>query len=163
MRVLFLAAAIAVAPLAQAEIYKCVVNGHTMFTQQPCGEDAVEVKPRVLPPSVEAVEEQHAVDASVRSAASRMEQGRRLVEIQRRIEEIDIFIADLMRERDQRIADLRRRQRFAGNYGSGANLRQSLATEMEAVAVQYDTNINSAQLEKSRLLDEYNRLRSTTP
>lgn len=163
MRPLFLVAALIAAPGAQAGIYKCVVNGQTVFSQHPCGDQAVEVKPKVIQPSASAMAEQQAANASVQAAASSMERSRRMVQIERSIAGLDDSIAAMGAERDQRIADLRFNRNYANNNLAGATWQQSLAMEMEAVAAQYAASIQSAQLEKSRLLEEYARLREARP
>ncbi len=157
--IILIASAIIAAPLAQAEIYKCKVNGQTVFSQMPCGEHAVEVKPKVLQPSAAAMAEQQAVNASVQAAASSMERSRRMGQIERSIAELDARIAQMEVDRDRTISSLRFSRNYANNNLAGATWQQSLAAEMEAVAIQYGTSISAAQAEKQRLLDEYARLR----
>ena len=161
VRAFIMLAALIAAPCVQAGIYKCVVDGQTVFSQHPCGDQAVEVKPKVIQPSASEMAEPQAVNASVRAAASGMERSRRMAQIERSIAGLDDSIAAMTAERDQRITDLRFNRNYANNNLAGATWQQSLAMEMEAVAAQYAASINSAQLEKSRLLDEYARLRDT--
>lgn len=161
MRTIILAAVVIAAPIAKAEIYKCVVGGKTTFSQQPCAPDAVEVKPKVVRPSASSVSEQMDVNASVMAAGAAMEKDRRMREIDRAIADLDARIAQLEAERNGRIMSLRISRLYANNNLAGATWEQSLATEMEAVAKQYDTSIRMVQEEKKRLLDEYARLRDT--
>lgn len=159
MRTIILTVAMLAAPFAQADIYKCKVNGQTVFSQMPCAPDAVVVQPKVVQPSAAAVAEQEAVNASVRAAASSMERSRRMGQIERAIADIDARIAQMEVDRDRTISSLRFSRNYANNNLAGATWQQSLAAEMEAVAVQYGTSISAAQAEKQRLLDEYARLR----
>ncbi len=159
MRSLMLALVMLGAPLAQADIYKCVIGGKTVFSQTPCAPDAVEVRPKVVQPSAEAMAEQQAVNASVQAAASAMERDRRMRAIERAIEELDARIVQMEAERDRTIARLRFNRLYANNNLAGATWQQSLAAEMEAVAVQYGTSISAAQEERKLLLEEYARLR----
>ncbi|MFZ5466171.1 MAG: DUF4124 domain-containing protein [Pseudomonadota bacterium] len=163
MRPMFLVAALIAAPGVQAGIYKCVVSGQTVFSQPPCGDQSVEVKPKVIQPSASAMAEQQTANASVQAAANNMERSRRMTQIERSIAGLDDAIAAMTAERDQRIANLRFNRNYANNNLAGAAWQQSLAMEMEAVAALYATSIESAQLEKSRLLEEYARLRDAKP
>lgn len=153
MRPIIILAAILAAPMAQAEIYKCKVNGQTVFSQQPCGEHAVEVKPKVSQPSAAAVAEQQAVNASVQAAASSMERSRRMGQIERALADLDARIVQMEADRDWKIANLRFSRNYANNNLAGAAWQQSLAMEMGAVSAQYATSISSAQMEKQRLRD----------
>ncbi|MEO1751148.1 DUF4124 domain-containing protein [Thiofaba sp. EF100] len=159
MRAFIIPMLLAVPVLAHAEIYKCVVNGQTVFSQQPCAKDAVEVKPKVVKPSADAMAEQSVVNASIQASASSMERDRRMRQLEQAIADADARIAQLERDRDAKILMLRVKRIHANNNLAGATWEQSLATEMDAVATQYGTSIQSAQMEKQRLIDELNRMR----
>lgn len=81
---IFLAALLLIPTGTLAEIYKCVRNGQTIFAQQPCGADAVEVEPKVLPPSSPGVD---AFTANMRFARE-AERERRLRESERALWEV---------------------------------------------------------------------------
>jgi len=161
-RIILIAAAILAAPVAHAEIYKCVVGGKTIFSQQPCAENAQVVKPKVVQPSASAVAEQQGVNESLSAASSVMERDRRLTGIARDMAAVD---EDIVRIQAARRLDLRRLEasgRLAHNNLAGATWQQSLATEMQAVNARYDSELRIAESRRESLMRERERLLSAT-
>jgi predicted RNase H-like nuclease (RuvC/YqgF family) len=85
---------------------------------------------------------------------------RRLSEIDEDLDRREARIARYSDERDAKIAILKDKRRYANNNLAGATWQESLASEMQAIATQYDTKINSQQQkiddlqEESRLLKD---------
>lgn len=69
MRTIILAAAIIAAPIAQAEIYKCVVDDKTTFSQVPCASDAVAVEPQYAVPPPGAALDQARINQQIQKLA----------------------------------------------------------------------------------------------
>lgn len=158
MRWLLFPAMLLAAHAAQAEIYKCVVNGKTTFSQQACGDNAVEVIPKVVKPSASALAEQQGVNESLSAASSSMERDRRLIGIARDMAVMDEDIARIQEARSIELKRLEVSGRFANNNLAGATWQQSLATEMQAVNARYDSEIRIIESRREALMRERERL-----
>jgi dTDP-D-glucose 4,6-dehydratase len=161
MRSIIIAVAIVAASVAQADIYKCVVNGKTTFSQQPCGDNAEVVKPRVVETSAQAVSQQQAVTESLKAASDRMAHDRRLADIERQLTDLDGAEAQTQQARDLEIRRLQATMMYANNNLAGATWQQSLATEMQAMHARFDSELRIIQSRRDALMRERERLLST--
>jgi len=154
---------------SQTNFYQCKDKwGQPVFSQRPCGSDAEQhsVTPhsQISTPS----RDQPVATAPGESPAAEAETfsievtrtKRRLSEIDEDLDRREARIARYSDERDAKIAILKDKRRYANNNLAGATWQESLASEMQAIATQYDTKINSQQQkiddlqEESRLLKD---------
>lgn len=142
--------------LANAQVYKCEVNGVLTFSQKPCADDAQLTNYTITPTPAQPANpnqtpqptENHA-EVNARIAES-IRQRNINIEITKKTAERN----RKMRERDQRIAQLRRTKRSAANNLAGATWEESLSKEMTAIAMQYDTDIRSLDTQIDRLRED---------
>ncbi|MGD9888025.1 MAG: DUF4124 domain-containing protein [Halothiobacillaceae bacterium] len=141
------------APSAQAEIFKCVQNGKTTFSQQPCAANAQLVELDVHQPSAQSVKEQAAIHAGMQAHSNRIERDYGALVLQRRIADSAAAIAEMMRERDARLADLRAQK----NATKKDKEKELITLEINRVKDAYATEIalekdRKKQLEKELVL-----------
>lgn len=142
---------------AQAEIFKCVQDGRTTFSQQPCAADAQIVELEVYQPSAQAVKEQVAIQAGMQANSSRIERDYGLLVLQRRIADSAAAIAEMMRERDARLADLRAQK----NEAKKSQDRALISLEINRVKDAFTTEIALEKGRKALYEREYSALRRT--
>ena len=119
---------------ANAQIYKCTdTNGNLVFSQKPCGANAQEVVVRNTTAGVSITGD---------GDFSQVDADRRARDIDRAVDRHYRAIDGLQRERDAKIAGIRKRQSRAANNLAGATYLQSLATEMQAINDDYNTRIS---------------------
>lgn len=145
------------APVAgETSFYQCKDKwGQPVFSQRPCGEDATQgsIKAPLESGSTQDDQESWAkvsADNAVREAER---------DIARRESQLD----QLEKVRDQKIAELQRRTDYANNNLAGAQYRESLATEMQAVNGQYQGKIDREQGDIDRIRAQMDRVREATP
>ena len=125
-----------------AEVYKCTdADGKLTYSDSRCADDA------------------EAVDVKVQSSGLQMgAQGdwtgtinaNRARDKERSIDKHQHNISKLMSARSSQLDRLRRNQSRANNNAAGAAYRQSIATEMQAVAQDYNARI---QFERDSILE----------
>jgi hypothetical protein len=130
---------------AEAGIYKCLVNGRTVFSQRPCGEGAEEVRVRYQ--AADPAAAQGGGSPSASNLADR-------VILDRRIRAKEQEITKYQRQRDAEMAVLRARKTRANNNLAGATWEQSISTEMVAVAEKYRAMIDVARGELQVLREQ---------
>jgi hypothetical protein len=129
---------------AGAGVFKCEVDGKTVFSDRPCGTDAEEVDIQYRQPNAsEAAEIERRTDQYFKDLARRKHDGQVYAQKRR--------IKALERARDERLAQLRWRKQFTNNNLAGATLEQSISTEMSAVAEQFGQKIDAATRELERM------------
>jgi len=148
---------------AQSAFYKCVVDGKTTFTDQPCDQNAesevlknIEVV-RHTPSTQHQAENASSVDRMKKAAAS-MYVDRRKSEIKKDISDKEEDIVTLQKRMDAEVAGLRFKKRFANNNLAGATYEGSLSEEISAVVSRYDSKISVVQKGIDRLYKELERL-----
>jgi len=146
------------APLCHAEIYKCVNEGKTVFSQMPCAPNAVVVNPTLYQPSAQSIREQQQSQKSMEAMSKGIDRDYGLLVLQRRMTDADETIARLLYERDQRIAALRMELAQVRQDKSGAASRKALSTEISNLRDQYKISIDLARDDLRRAEKEYSRL-----
>ena len=129
---------------AQTTVYHCAdPRGQPVFSDHPCGDKALRVT-ITGPQAIGSVGPSSPVWRRI-SADNALRDAER--ELQRREDRI----AQYARDRDQRISALRVQGSTANNNIAGAQYRESLATEMQAVTQQYNAKIQGGQRDIDRL------------
>jgi TolA-binding protein len=120
---------------AQAEIYKCTVEGRISFSQHPCSADAVVVKPAISPqPTDEEIAMQEAANQSVRVAAMTRRKLDKVTHLRKRLSSLDGRIATLNKERSARLDNLQQHEALA---------------EIDAVNLQYSVDLQRLMEERA--------------
>ena len=159
---------------AETKFYQCKDKwGQPVFSQRPCGSDAekasVTAHARISEETstttlssdrepLEANVDESQIKEKVTSW-DRVRASNRIRDIDRVVYRRESHIDTWEAERDNRIAVLRNARRRANNNLAGATWQESLASEMEAVAQQYDSKIDREQIKINRLLEEKSELK----
>jgi hypothetical protein len=137
--------------LAETSFYQCKDKwGQPVFSQRPCGEDAIQGS--VTPQAESGNESRDSATWDRISADNTIRDAER--DIKYREDRID----RLERERDTKIAELKRRSGYANNNLAGAQFQESLATEMQSVNSQYQGKIESEQRTIDRIQAQMERV-----
>ena len=157
MRLWLVVLSIFLAPSVNAEIFKCVQDGKTTFSQQPCAANAQLVELEVHQPSAQSVQEQANLHAGMQAHSSRIERDYGVLVLQRRIADSAAAIAEMMRERDAKLADLRAQK----NATKKDKEKELIALEINRVKDAYATEIALEKDRKKQLEKELALLRRT--
>ena len=153
MYIFFVIFSLLLAPWAHAEIYKCVSNGKTVFSQQPCAADAVVVTPKVHTPSSEEKALQGKNQADMAAVSRRIDRDYGLLVLERRIADSDAAIINLMRERDRVDAELR-----AAYEQALSRDKKAIKSQMTASKREFSTSIEIEKDRRAQFKSEYARL-----
>ncbi|MFJ3050292.1 MULTISPECIES: DUF4124 domain-containing protein [Pseudomonas nitroreducens/multiresinivorans group] len=143
---------------AQAEIYKCTVEGRPVFAQTPCGTDDIQVIPNAWQPSEEDVAQQKQANRSVVNSTLQMQYVSQVTRMRNLIREVDETIEDLREKCDERLSWLRYERSRANNNLAGAIWENTIVTEMINVKADYDRRIGQlleARAEAVRKLENF--------
>ncbi len=142
---------------AQAEIFKCVQDGRTIFSQQPCAANAQIVELEVYRPSAQAAKEQAVIHAGMQANSRRIERDYGLLVLQRRIADSATAIAEMMRERDARLADLQTQK----NSAKKRRNREILSSQITMLKDAFAAEIALEKNRKQQYEREYSALKRT--
>ncbi|NJD07531.1 MAG: hypothetical protein FIA97_13695 [Methylococcaceae bacterium] len=131
-----------------ADVFKCQVDGKTIYSQAPCAADAQKVEIKTDSPNQFELPQSTALQNDSRDRNSK-DNKRILVEGQIAVHRRTLN--NLRRVMELEVEDLRSQQATAANNLAGAAERQSLATEMTAVTQRYGTRIDAVQRDIDRL------------
>lgn len=160
-------ATLLVATTGHAQVYKCRIDGKTVFSDQPCAADAkpIDVRPAsgragAGPVSAPAQSGAAPINSSSNPQAvvARMEHERALRDIDHRISVEHSRIRDEEGKMNAELAALRAKKAQANNNLAGAVWENSISEEMTAVVGRYDVRIRAIQGEIERLKGERERL-----
>lgn len=168
-RALMTLSALLVATSAHAQVYKCNVDGKTVFADQPCATDAkpIDVRPAsghsapALPPLVittPGAPQPINASSNPQAVVARMEHARALRDMDHRIDVEHSRIREEEGRMNAELAALRAKKAQANNNLAGAMWEQSISQEMSAVVARYDVRIRAIQGEVERLKGERERL-----
>jgi len=151
---------------ASAEVYKCSVDGKTVFSDQPCvkgtgGAVTIKVAPVSSPPTPAENE----AAATERNRIQANEKVRRDLDNRLAIRQIDEDILRnqtklrlLSSQMEAELQALRNKKARANNNLAGAVYEQSVSSEMNAVTSSYSNKIEIVKAEIERLQREKNKL-----
>ena len=142
---------------AQAEIFKCVQDGRTTFSQQPCATNAQLVELEVYQPPAQAAKEQAVIHAGMQANSRRIERDYGLLVLQRRIADSATAIAEMMREREARLADLRAQK----NDAKKSEDKKLISLEITRTKGVFATEIALEKDRKQQCEREYSALKRT--
>jgi len=127
--------------LGHAAVYQCKVNGQTIFSDQPCGDNAKEITVKAPPVNGGGSMQTEAGDRFVKSR-----------ELDREIRRLEREKEDLRDEMDRAMKRWQQQKRRASNNLAGATWEQSLAQEAEVLRKRYQSEIDDVdrQLERAR-------------
>lgn len=150
------------ASATQAQVYKCIVDGVTKFSQKPCDDDAEPYEVKHSQPLVNQVEQARTGQPNLYNAQStgnRTELEERRISILKRNLNIELVRLDARKSRltEQRNSDLARvraQKNRAANNLAGAVWEDSLSSEMSAINQRYDSDIREINREIDSIKDK---------
>jgi hypothetical protein len=127
---------------AQAEVYKCTVNGRAEFSDQPCSEQAEKIELKVIQPEQAAVEDQQAITAT-------FEEESRVTEIHALNQKNDDLEAEIIRLQQQRDNELRAlsARTYTTEDGRMATTEHGLFQKMDEVEAHYQQQVEQIQVQ----------------
>lgn len=137
MRYCFSLVLLVVLPL-QADVYKCTVNNTTMFSDQPCSDNAERIEIKTTPPATVDVETQQTITATFEEEA-------RVSEVTRLNKENDDIEAEIIALQQQREADLEslRERTYQLDDGRMATSEPGLFDKMNQVMIDTKQKIEA--------------------
>lgn len=147
VRFLILSFLLSASAASQAAVYQCKVNGQTIFSDRPCGDNAKKI---------EVVAPQSNGGGSMQSDA-----GDRFMAIRDAEREMRGLVRKkdaIQKQMDQAHARWQREKRRANNNLAGATWEQSLAQEAEVMRQRYQSQINDVERDIERLEDRQSKL-----
>lgn len=124
----------------QAEIYKCSIDGETVFSDSPCSEQAETVIIDIQRPDQQTIEKQQSITATFEEE-SRFNQIRQL---NQRNYELEAEIITLQQQREDELALLRQKTDTLED-GRMATREHGLFEQMDRVEAQYQQKIERAR------------------
>jgi len=137
----------------QAGIYKCVVDGKTVFSQVPCAPDAETVTVKTTPANTGLAKERAAKAAATDREIEINQTEREIRRCENKIEGYEVA-------RDRELATLRAKKALANNNLAGATWEGSISEEMQAVASKWQSRIDGEQRRIEALRAKADRLRA---
>ena len=173
-RAILTLAALLLATSAHAQVYKCKIDGKTVFADQPCAADAkpLDVRPAsghsapALPPLVittPGAPQPINASSNPQAVVARMEHARALRDMDHRIEVEHSRIREEESRMNAELAALRAKKAQANNNLAGAVWENSISEEMTTVVGRYDLRIRAIHGEIERLQGERESLASSAP
>ncbi len=166
MKALAIAATLLLTASAPAHaVYKCVVNGKTVFSQTPCAEDAEQIEPKVIHPTDEQIAQQAQISQRYDKLSTGYALDRQIQALEQKISAHRTELNRLRATRDRQLSALRHMKNHANNNLAGATWEGALSEEMQAINQKFDTDarlltdeIAALNAEKSALVLEKTKL-----
>jgi len=144
-----------VAPIfGHAAVYQCIVNGQTVFSDQPCGDSAKQIEVKAPPVSGSGP----MVTDNAKKFMAHRETMRKVQLVEREIESQQKRKAAAQKAMDDALIRYQRQKAYANNNLAGAVWESSLAEEAEVLRQRFQAEIDSADREIDRLRDERLRI-----
>lgn len=153
-RVIILSALLVLPAVSTAAVYQCTgKSGQTVFSGQPCGDDAVKLDHKAAP----------ALGGSMITEGSREFLKERKIDssvnrIDKRIYQLELRKKLARKQLDADMDRWRSNQARANNNLAGATWENSLAHEAEVKQIRYDSEVGQLNVEIDRLRSDRRRL-----
>lgn len=140
--------------LASAAIYQCKVDGQTIFSDQPCGDNAKEIE--VKGPARSGTGSM--VGAGSQEFLEHRDRKAKVEQIDREISRLRNEKSQAQREMDEALTRYQRQKSLANNNLAGATWEGALAEEAEVMRRRYQSKIDSAERKIDRLREDRRRI-----
>ena len=138
---------------AQAGIYKCVIDGKTTFSGEPCSDHAEKINVKIRKPNKEEVD-------IVNTRNVRISKALNIKRLENKVEKSDENIEDFQRAMDRDIKKLELKKSYANNNLAGATWENSISTEIRAVIEKYKVKITREEEKISTYRVQLDKARS---
>lgn len=161
MKKLLLICCMLVSASAAAQVYKCTVNGRTVYADSRCSPQAgvVKIMPGPAAPTESEIKAKTVLAENATKANVILK--RRTVDAE--IARIQSSLDAVNYQKEQSLAHLRAKKQLANNNLAGATWEQSISTEMQAVTASYEGKINRLQDTLNNLRTERTQLDKQSP
>jgi hypothetical protein len=150
-------------PICQANVYKCIVDGKVIFSQEPCADNATPVDLSKVGSVVAAQRQTDVATTSTTASASGDQQSEisNYIKVQKltlKINKLEYQRQLVFKDRDAKLAKLRHQKNYASNNLSGATWEQSISQEMQSITSAADSQVASIDRQISSLQQQLNGL-----
>jgi|WetSurSiteA1Bulk_404760.scaffolds.fasta_scaffold75204_1 predicted RNase H-like nuclease (RuvC/YqgF family) len=145
---------------AHAAMYKCIVNGETVFSDTPCTVNAKEIEIKVLKPTPNDISEANERNKKSDDFTDKVNRDARKGAIKTEIYDLERRVSGYQNSMNKEIAHLKAKKARANNNLAGATWENSISSEMQAVSDKYGQEIKIAISRIERLRSELSRLES---
>lgn len=151
MKPMMIAACLMAASLPVQAVFKCVENGKTIYSDAPCGQSARVID--TTPPRGNDAPNIRTRAGALSDQVDDMARERHTRDIAHEIRNTERRIARLQDRMNAEVAALRKKKAAASNNLAGATWEQSISTEMQAITMRYQAEMQTERL----LLDDLRR------
>lgn len=139
--------ALTASALGHAAVYQCKVNGQTVFSDQPCGDDAKEIN--IKPPARNG---SGMVSDGARDFLEHRDRKAKTERIGRDIERLEREKTQVRKKMDEALDRYQQQKSLANNNLAGATWETALANEAEVMRQRYQSEIDDIdrQIERKR-------------
>lgn len=123
---------------AHSAIFKCVIDGQTVFSDQACSESVEVINIEM------ARQDPKSVGKSV-AMIEKSKRVKKVSDLEGNIKKTKRKISNYRKSMDKELKKLKRKKRYANNNYAGAAWEESISSEMSAVVDKYKTKISIAQ------------------
>lgn len=138
-KALILISMLLISPVTQAEIFKCVGAGKTVFSDKPCADDAEKLELKLYKPKAEDIEKQQQTTQQYQRDSRHND----FLSLRSENERLEKQITQLQKEHDQKLKEM------SGNiYRSGeyiATKEHGLFKRMRQVSAEYKNKIEQVE------------------
>lgn len=153
--------------LANAEVYRCVIDGKVSFSDKACPGAGAAIDVKVSPPSSPGSDSEMQLIQNDRDRIQSNEKVRQRLDNRLKIRQLDeeidsaqIKLRMLSGQMESELQALKNKKRSANNNLAGAVYEQSISSEMNAVTASYNNKIIIQKNEIERLQREKQSLMS---
>ncbi|MBO1270106.1 MULTISPECIES: DUF4124 domain-containing protein [Shewanella] len=151
-------------PICQANVYKCIVDGKVIFSQEPCADNATPVDLSKVGSVVGAQRQTDAAQSSVTTAATgdnhtEIANYIKAQDLNRQISKLEYQRQQVFKARDAKLDKLRHQKNYASNNLAGATWEQSISQEMQSITSAADSQVVSIDRQIASLQQQLNGLR----
>lgn len=139
--------------IVNAAVYQCKVNGQTVFSDQPCGDDAREIEVRAPARNGSGM-----VNSGTMEFLEHRDRKAKVERLDRQIEQLQKEKAEARARMNAALERYQQKKSLANNNLAGATWEQALANEAEVMRQRYQSEIDELDDEIQRLRDDQRRL-----
>lgn len=143
-------------PNANADIYKCEIDGKHTYSQFPCGDSAEKINVKTVKSSSKVSYSNKNLSRSAKIEDTNLYV--KISKIDRQLRDSNNNIKKYQRKMKSEIKVLKQRANYASSNLAGATYEGALSTQMNAVATKYDSLIDIEQKTIDRLHQQKNLL-----
>lgn len=157
MRIFSLVCLLAVFPTAQAEIYKCTVDGKTIFSDKACAKDAEIIEIDIYKPSAEDVQQQQQSTQGF-SESSRVSE---ILALKKKNEVLENKKLQLQKSTEQQLKALEKKTYSVPN--GTMSTERGVFQKMADVENDYRRDVNKINVERQKNERKISELTSQAP